>query len=115
MLGSLLRRTAPVLALAAVGLAASACNTAALTKQELVVDFTQNATTAQRLAALHACAHVTPETVPEPVTRDKLVSDQVSDVRFRTDHASDKDIAELEACLDRQPDVAGFETPDLTG
>jgi hypothetical protein len=53
--------------------------------------------------------------VPEPVTRDKLVSDQVSDVRFRTDHASDKDIAELEACLDRQPDVAGFETPDLTG
>jgi hypothetical protein len=35
-------------------------------------------------------------------------------VRFRIDHADDKDIALLTECLSRQPGVVGVDTPDLT-
>ena len=46
--------------------------------------------------------------------KSKLASDAVGDVRFRIDHADDKDFALLTECLNKQPGVAGVDVPDLT-
>lgn len=110
----LVRRLAVCASVAGLLAAASGCNAASLSKVELVVYFTQNAPLADHTAALKACAHVTPETVPEPIVKSRFVSDGVGDVRFRIDHANDKEIAELTECLNKQPGVAGVNTPDLT-
>jgi hypothetical protein len=94
--------------------AVSGCNTTALTKVEMVVYFTQNAPTSDHEAALKACAHSAPNVYPEPIVKSNLASDAVGDVRFRIDHADDKDLALLTECLNKQPGVAGVDTPDLT-
>jgi hypothetical protein len=109
------RRPLAVCAGAVAVLAAlSGCNTSALTKVELVVYFTQNAPASDHINALRACAHAAPNAYPEPITKSTLVSDSVGDVRFRIDHADDKDIALLTECLNKQPGVVGVDTPDLT-
>lgn len=92
----------------------SGCNTTTLSKQEMVVHFQPGATEAEHAAVLAACGHVTPETIPEPLETSSLVSNNVSNVRFRTDHANDHDLALLTECINKQPGVAGVETPDLS-
>ena len=85
-------------------------------QRELVVHFKPGTTQAVRAAALHACTGAAPKTSPEPMpTASAASSDQVNDVRFRIDSADDRDIAQLETCLAKQPGVAGFEdTAGLT-
>ena len=102
--------------LAALGATAllTGCNTSALTKQELVVYFDDNASQADHVNALHACGHVAPNVNPEPIINSTLPANRVGDVRFRIDHADDKSIALLTECLDKQPGVKGFNIPDLT-
>jgi hypothetical protein len=102
--------------LAAAGLVSglTGCNSSSLSKVELVVYFSQNAPQSEHVAALKACGHVTPETVPEPLATGTLPSDSVGDVRFRIDHANDREIALLTECLNKQPGVVGVDTPDLT-
>ncbi len=95
-------------------LALAGCNTSALTKRELVFYFSPNATQAEHKAALTACEHVTPEAVPEPFDTSGPTADLVGDVRFRIDHANDKEIAEVEDCMNKQPGIAGVDIPDLT-
>jgi hypothetical protein len=90
------------------------CNASALSKQELVVYFNQDAPAADHTAALRACAHATPDATPEPITTSSLPSNAVGDVRFRIDHADDKQVALLTECLAKQPGVKGFDIPDLT-
>ncbi len=109
MVGPRLALLVPVLAVAV-----SACNASALTKRELVVYFASSATNAQREAALQACGHISPEAKPEPFSTKGPVANQVGDVRFRIDHADDRDIAHLETCLHNQPGVVGDKIPDLT-
>jgi hypothetical protein len=93
----------------------SGCNASSLSKVELVVYFGPNAPQSDHIAALRACSHVSPETVPEPIeTASNLASDVVGDVRFRIDHANDKEIAQLTECLNKQPGVVGVDTPDLS-
>jgi hypothetical protein len=92
----------------------SGCNSSALDKQELVVYFQQNAPASDHTAALKACAHAAPNANPEPITKSTLASDQVGDVRWRIDHADDKDLALLTECLNKQPGVVGVDIPDLT-
>lgn len=92
----------------------SGCNTSALTKQEVVVYFTANATEAEHVAALHACAHSAPDVTAEPIINSTLPANEVGNVRFRVDHADDKDIALLTECLHKQPGVEGYDIPDLT-
>ncbi|HVS68884.1 MAG TPA: hypothetical protein VHE56_10055 [Mycobacteriales bacterium] len=111
MVGRRLALLAPALA---IGVAVSGCNASALTKRELVVHFDAAATQAQHRAALEACAHATPAATPEPFSTAGPASNLVGDVRFRIDHADDRDIATLETCLSRQPGVQGDEIPDLT-
>ena len=93
---------------------ASGCNTSSLTKREAVVYFSDTATESEHVNALNACAHVAPSVHAEPITKSTLPSNQVGNVRFRIDHADDKDIALLTECLDKQPGVKGFDIPDLT-
>ena len=110
-----IRRVASTTVLLAVAAASlSACNTAALSKQELVVYFTPGTTSSQKLAALHNCAHVTPEATPEAVSKSTLVSNQVGDIRFRIDHADDKQVSILEDCLHKQVGIEGVDIPDYT-
>jgi hypothetical protein len=103
-------------ATAVVGLlAVSGCNSSALTKQELVVYFKAGAPASDHQAALKACSHASPKAVPEPIpTGPSLPADTVGNVRFRIDHADDRDIALLTECLNRQPGVSGVDVPDLT-
>jgi hypothetical protein len=110
-----LKRAVATATVVGAGLAVlTGCNDSALTKRELVVYFSENAPASQHLAVLKACAHATPAAVPEPVITSKYVSDSVGDVRFRVDHASDKQLATLYSCLERQPGVRGVDIPDLT-
>jgi hypothetical protein len=92
----------------------SGCNTSSLTKREAVVYFTDTASETDHVDALNACAHVAPDVHAEPITTSTLPSNQVGNVRFRIDHANDRDIALLTECLDKQPGVKGFDIPDLT-
>jgi hypothetical protein len=107
------RLAAGVVAAAALVMV-SGCNTSSLTKVEMVVYFTPNAPAADHEAALKACAHAAPNVYPEPLTKSNLLSNSVGDVRFRVDHADDKDLALLSECLNKQPGVEGMEEPDLT-
>lgn len=105
---------ASVLLSAGLVVLTAGCNTSSLSKQELVVVFYSDAPHSDHVAALKACGHVTPETLPEPMTTSTLPSDQVGDVRFRTDHANDREVAQLEECLNKQPGVEGVDVPDLS-
>jgi hypothetical protein len=111
----LIRRSIATCILAGTAMAAlSSCNTSALTKQELVVYFQPGTTTAQKLTALNNCKHATPEAVAERVDRTNLPSDQIGDIRFRIDHADDKQVSLLENCLHKQIGIQGVQIPDLT-
>jgi hypothetical protein len=85
------------------------CNSVALSRRELVVVFQSSATDAQHAAALQACTGVAARTSPEPILPSTHRVARTADVRFRIDHADDRDIAQLEACLGRQPGVLGFQ------
>lgn len=108
------RRIAFGFAGVAVLLGTGGCNTSSLSKVELVVYFNQDASAADHTAALQACGHATPAATPEPIVSSSLPSNAVGDVRFRIDHANDKQIALLTECLAKQPGVTGVDVPDLT-
>ena len=97
---------------AVVGLAAVAltgCNGA---KRELTVVFAAGTTPDQRAAASQACAAAAPHTSPEPIptpSGTRGIERSGSLVRFRIDSASDRDIARLEDCLQKQAGVKGFQ------
>lgn len=99
------RRLFLLVGLVAGTVAVTGCNA---TKRELTVVFAPGATQAQQATALRACTgaapHTTPEPMPTPGGRFKAPG-----VRFRIDHADDRDLARLEACLQRQPGVRGFQ------
>jgi hypothetical protein len=96
--------------LAALAPAAAGCATFDRTfgKQEAIVHFQPQTPDSTRLKVRAACSHV-PQAIPEPLPTDHLASDQVNDVRYRVDHASDGDLAKLQQCLQRFPSVVGIE------
>ena len=98
-----------VAALAATSALASGCNA---TRRELTVVFTPGTTADQRAAVLRACTGAAPHTSPEPIptpTGTRGIQRTGPLVRFRIDAADDRDIARLEACLEKQPGVQGFQ------
>ena len=81
-------------------------------KRELTVVFTAGTTAEQRAAASQACGGAAPHTSPEPIptpSGTRGIERSGSLVRFRIDSASDRDIARLEDCLQKQPGVKGFQ------
>jgi hypothetical protein len=89
----------------AATMAVTGCNA---TKRELTVVFVNGASAAQQESALRVCTgaapHTSPEPLPTPGGRFKSPG-----IRFRIDSADDRDIARLEACLEKQPGVRGFQ------
>jgi hypothetical protein len=92
------------------------CNNPNLTRRELVVHFDLSATAADHNRARTACATAAPNASPEPAPAASSKGiDRANDVRFRVDHASDRDLNQLLQCLRRQHGVAGFDLPDADG
>jgi hypothetical protein len=82
------------------------------TRRELTIVFAPGTPEQQRTAAMQACAGAAPHTSPEPVptpTSTRGVARLGPLIRFRIDRASDRDIARLEQCLQKQPGVQGFQ------
>lgn len=99
------RRVTALLVAVLCMLVAAGCKNAY--RRDLTVIFAPTATPAQHAAALRACTGVAPHSSPEPIVHSSYASSRAYDVRFRIDHASDRDLAKLEACLGRQPGVVG--------
>ena len=94
---------------ALVAVALTGCNG---TGRELTVVFAAGTTDEQRAAASQACAGAAPHTSPEPIptpSGTRGIERSGSLVRFRIDSASDRDIARLEECLQKQTGVKGFQ------
>ncbi len=89
---------------------------AALSKREVVVLFKPGATQAEHRLILASCSNVT-NAIPEPMGNGKLVSELASNVRFRVDHASDAELAQLTECF-TEPQfnsfVQSYDIPDLS-
>ena len=89
---------------------------AALGKREWVVIFKPGASQEQHKQVLAACsgiAHVD----PEPMGTGTLVSERLSNVRFRVDKASDGDLAKLSICLGQdkfKAIVQSYDQPDTS-
>ena len=110
------RHAAAGLAAVACVLALGGCNNPNLTRRELVVHFDPTATAADHSTARTACATAAPHASPEPAP--SVAPSGVAppnDVRFRVDHASDRDLNQLLQCLRRQQGVVGFDLPGADG
>jgi len=104
--------------LAAVGcvLGAVPCNNPNLTRRELVVHFGPSADAGAHASARTACATAAPHASPEPIPSVAPTGVAPPNyVRFRVDHASDRDLNKLLQCLRHQPGVVGFDLPDADG
>ena len=79
---------------------------AAFGKQEAVVQFRTGTPIATRLKVRAACSHL-PEARAEALPSDHLASDNLYDVIYRVDNASNAQLARLEQCLQKYPSVLG--------
>lgn len=111
-----MRQLTVATAVAACTVALAGCNNANLTRREAVVHFDPSATTADHTRVREACATAAPHASPEPApsASTRGVSPPY-DVRFRVDHASDRDLNQLYQCLMHQPGVLGVDVPDAGG
>jgi hypothetical protein len=84
---------------------------AALGQQWAVVHFNPNTSVTTLLTVRAACSHV-PNVRPEALPKSRNPADMIYSVRFRTNHASDADLARLQQCLQRFPAVTGIDIQD---
>jgi hypothetical protein len=104
--------TATLAAGAALTALAGCRQTANLSKQEVVVQFTLNATQADHARVWNLCQHVDGST-PEPlVTTSSHPSTLMFNVRYRVDHASNYQLQQLYDCLRQDATVVGFRPGD---
>jgi hypothetical protein len=84
---------------------------AALGQQWAVVHFRPGTSVATLLKVRAACSHV-PNARPEAMPPTRRATDMIYSVRFRTDNASDANLAQLQQCLQRFPAVTGIDFED---
>lgn len=84
---------------------------AALGQQWAVVHFNPTTSVATLLTVRAACSHV-PNVSPEALPKSRNPADMIYSVRYRTDNATDADLARLQQCLQRFPAVAGIDFED---
>ena len=84
---------------------------AALGKQWAVVHFRPSTSVAALLKVRTACSHV-PNVRPEALPPSRKGLDMIYSVRFRTDNASDANLAQLQQCLQKFPAVTGIAFED---
>ena len=79
-------------------------------QREAVVHFQPGTPESVRTQVRSACSHV-PQANPEPLPTDNKASDELNDVRYRIDKASDGQVTALEQCLGKFRSVAGVDIP----
>lgn len=96
----------------ALALLASGCSgfNKAFGQREAVVHFQPGTPQSVRVQVRAACSHL-PQATPEPLPTDNKLSDQLNDVRYRIDKASDGQVTALEQCLGKFRSVAGVDIP----
>lgn len=84
---------------------------AALGQRWAVVHFTPDTSVPTLLKVRTACSHV-PGVRPEALPRTRNPASMIYALRYRTDNASDADLAKLQQCLQRFPAVTGIDFQD---
>jgi hypothetical protein len=115
---SLRRRAGSITGIAVAGAAAAAVSLsgcakfdAALGQQWIQVSFAPNTTVAQLKHIRLACSHV-PNVKPYPFPKQQSVINLINSVRYNTDSATDANVAQLQICLQKFPQVQGFSPMD---
>lgn len=110
-------RTASVTAIAVIavaglgGVAGCAKFNASLGQQWATVSFKPNTSAATVLQVRAACSRV-PNVRAEALPRHPNPDTLMYSVTYRTDNASDANLAQLQQCLERYPSVAGVNFQD---
>jgi hypothetical protein len=97
-----------------LALASCARFDAALGQQWAVVHFRSQTSVATLLKVRAACSDV-PNVHAERLPKVRNAATMVYALRYRTDHASDANLAALQMCLERFPSVAGIDFQDSGG
>jgi hypothetical protein len=93
------------------GLAGCAKFDSALGQQWATVDFKPNTSIATLLQVRAACSHI-PNVQAEALPRKQTVDNMMYALTYRTDNASDANLAQLQECLQRFPSVQGIDFED---
>jgi hypothetical protein len=97
----------------AVGVAVSGCAKfdSALGQQWATVSFKPDTTITTMLQVRTACSHI-PNVRAEKLPKHQNEITMNGAVTYRTDNASDANLAQLQQCLQRHPSVAGIDFED---
>ena len=95
----------------ALGAAGCAKFDAALGQQWATVNFKPDTSVATMLRVRTACSHI-PNVRAEALPHRQNAQTMAGGVTYRTDHASDANLAQLQQCLQRYPSVAGISFQD---
>jgi hypothetical protein len=97
----------------ALALGATGCAKfdAALSQQWATVTFKPDTTVATMLEVRTACSHI-PNVRAEALPRQQNAATMAGGVTYRTDHATDANLAQLQQCLQRYSAVAGIDFED---
>lgn len=108
-----LRAAAAAALLAAVGLGMAGCSKfdAALGQQWATVNFKANTSVATLLKVRTACSRI-PNVRPEALPRKRTSATMMYALTYRTDNASDANLAQLQQCLQKFPSVEGISFGD---
>lgn len=82
-----------------------------LGQQQALVSFSPHAPTSVRLQVRAACGAL-PNVHPVPIAKSVPLSSALSEVAFQIDKADPADIARLQQCLQKYPQVAGIDIQD---
>jgi hypothetical protein len=109
------RRPALITAAAILSLALAGCAQfdASLGQQWATVQFKPNTSSATLLHVRAACSHV-PNVHAEALPKVRSAMNMVYALRYRTDNASNADMAALQECLQKFPSVAGVDFEDTS-
>ena len=95
----------------ALGAAGCAKFDSALGQQWATVSFKPDTSVATMLKVRTACSHI-PNVRAEALPRQQNAVTMAGAVTYRTDHASDANLAQLQQCLQRYQSVAGIDFED---
>jgi hypothetical protein len=98
-------------ALLAGGLAGCSKFDAALGQQWATVNFKDNTSVATLLRVRAACSHI-PNVRAEALPKKQTAAMMMYALTYRTNNASDANLAQLQQCLQRFPSVAGIDFED---
>jgi hypothetical protein len=102
---------AALLAALATGIAGCSKFDAALGQRWATVNFKASTSIATLLKVRAACSHI-PNVHAEALPRKRTPATMMSALTYRTDNASDANLAQLQQCLQRFPSVQGIQFGD---